>query len=206
MNIKGLGASVFFAVSLMGASAFPQQLADNGTFAIGVDRMFGYVSDVSSYDQTIAVTNPPTSSRTERTVNDFSVLGRTNGVGLSQIPRLSFDAFLGPGVTVGGSVMYDHYSAGLANNGQVSVTKTSTGVWLLSLRVGFAHMFGPYLGIWPRAGIMYAHASTDKRHDRRDDGSDDHDHYYGRQPFLQFGREPDFSTVTAFRDHTRSHV
>lgn len=91
MNIKGLGTSTFMVCSLMGVSASAQQLADNGTFAIGVDRMFGYVSDVQSYDQSITTTTPATSYHYERTVNNFSLLGRIIGAEVLRVPRLSFD-------------------------------------------------------------------------------------------------------------------
>ena len=161
MNIKGLGTSMFMVCSLMGVSASAQQLADNGTFAIGVDRMFGYVSDVQSYDQSITTTTPATSYHYERTVNNFSLLGRIIGAEVLQVPRLSIDAFLGPGITVGGSIMYDHYSTGSSTNGQDSQSKTSTGAWLFSPRIGFAHMFTPNFGLWPRAGVMYVHVSSD---------------------------------------------
>jgi hypothetical protein len=163
MKSRVISLGVLLAGSLLSASAAAEQLADNGTFALGVDRMFGYVSYNASYDST-TTTGVKTSH--EATVSNFSLLGRAGNlgvgnVGIAQIPRISFDAFVGPGVSLGGSIMYDYYSIGSKNAGQEDPDKPSVGVWLISPRVGFAKMFTPQIGIWPRAGITYIHASVD---------------------------------------------
>ena len=156
---KRISMTVFAAVALTSGFAAAEQLGDNGTFAIGVDRIFGYVSDSQSYESA-AVAGVP-GSKYETTVSEFSFLGRAAGILVAQVPRLSFDAFLGPGVSFGGSIMYEHFSTTNKVAGVEDPDKPSTGIWLISPRVGFAHMFTPEVGIWPRAGIMYAHTSSD---------------------------------------------
>ena len=163
MKSRVVSLGVLLAGSLLSASAAAEQFADNGTFALGVDRIFGYVSYTSGYDST-DTTGAKISH--EDTISNFSLLGRAanlgvDNVGIAQIPRISFDAVLGPGVTLGGSAMYDHYSLSNKNAGQEDPDKLTVGVWLVSPRIGFAKMFTPQIGIWPRAGITYVHQSTD---------------------------------------------
>jgi hypothetical protein len=161
MHAKWASLSLALACGLTAGSGFAQQLGDDGTFAIGVDRLFGYVSDVQSYDITVGGGAATTTTHIEQTNNNFSLLGHVVGVEVAQVPRLSFDAFVASGLTIGGSIMYDHYSTGSSTNWHDSPDKTSTGAWLFAPRVGFAKMFVPQFGIWPRAGIMYLHTSTD---------------------------------------------
>ncbi len=165
MKSRVVSLGVLIAGSLLGGSAAAEELADNGTFALGVDRMFGYVSYTEGYDSANAT---GTKTSHENSVSNFSLLGRAGSLGLTnvnidiaQMPRLSFDAFLGPGVSLGGSVMYDYYSLSNKTAGQADPDKPSIGVWLISPRIGFAKMFTPQVGIWPRAGITYVHGSID---------------------------------------------
>lgn len=165
MRSKVVTLSVLLAGSLLSASAAAEQLADSGTFALGVDRMFGYVSYTDSHDTTTAA---GVKTSHEESVSNFSLLGRAGNLNLTDIPvnvgempRLSFDAFLGPGISVGGSITYDYYSLGNKTAGVEDPDKPTIGVWLFSPRVGFATMFTPQIGIWPRAGITYIHASID---------------------------------------------
>jgi len=165
MRSRVVTLGVLLTGSLVSASAAAEQLADSGTFALGVDRMFGYVSYTNSYDSTTAA---GVKTSHEETVSNFALLGRTGGFSLNnipssagQVPRISFDAFLGPGITLGGSIMYDYYSIGDKTAGQENPDKPSVGFWLFSPRVGFAMMFTPQIGIWPRAGITYLHVSID---------------------------------------------
>jgi hypothetical protein len=153
---------VLATLAFITATAGAEQFGDNGTVAIGVDRMFGYVSYTYQYDTTgtTGVTPVTTTTSHESTTSNFSLLGRALGYTVMQVPRLSIDVALGPGVTLGGSIMYDHYSTTNKTAGQESPDKPSTGVWLLSPRVGFAKMFTPQFGIWPRAGILYVHSSN----------------------------------------------
>ena len=166
--MNGLSIAAFSALAFASGVAGAEQFGDSGTFAIGVDRIFGYVSDTQSYDYTLTVPTgtgtTSTKTTSEMTVSNFSVFGRTswsNGTRIGQLPRLSFDAFLGPGVSVGGSLMYDHYSISNKSNGVEDPDKPSLGLWLFSPRVGFAYMFTPQVGIWPRVGITYVHTSID---------------------------------------------
>jgi len=157
--MKCISLTIFAALSLTGGLASAQQqLGDHGTFAIGVDRIFGYTSYTESYDNT-STTGARTSY--EHTTSNFALLGRAQSLTVAQVPRLSFDVFLGPGISLGGSIMYDHYSSSSKTAGIESPNKPSVGLWLFSPRVGFAHMFTPQIGIWPRAGVMYTHLSSD---------------------------------------------
>jgi len=159
--MRNMTFAVFGVLASTSTIAVGAQLGDSGTFAIGADRLFGYVSDTQSYEVTTTVGTASTKNKYETNISNFSLLGRALPVSVAQVPRLSFDAFLGPGVSIGGSLMYDHYSTSYKNNGVEDPDKPSTGLWLFSPRVGFAYMFTPEVGIWPRAGITYVHTSTD---------------------------------------------
>jgi len=163
--MRSISVSAFVALAFASGLSSAEQLGDHGTFVIGVDRVFGYVSQTTSYDYTTTVptqTGTTTTKTThETTTSQFSFLGHYLPISVGQVPRLSFDAFVGPGISLGGSIMYDYYSYGHKDNGVEDPDKQSTGIWLLSPRVGFGHMFTPVVGIWPRAGVTYAHESTD---------------------------------------------
>jgi len=161
--MKYISIATFSALAFTSGLATAEQFGDNGTFAISVDRIFGYVSNTQSYDTTSSTGAGDATVKTsyETTTSQFSLLGHYLPTSVGQVPRLSFDAFLGSGISLGGSVMYDHYSTSHKNAGVEDPDKPTEGIWLLSPRVGFAYMFTPHVGIWPRAGITYAHISSD---------------------------------------------
>jgi hypothetical protein len=147
-----LSVTVFAAWALTSGHVCAEQLGDHGTFSIGIDRLFGYVNERRSYREgTPPVTVPRTDSDSQ-----FSFLGRASSI--SSMPRLSFDALLGPGISVGGSFMYEHDS-----DTTLGYPEKLLGFWLISPRIGYAHIFAHRVGIWPRVGITYAHTSESAR-------------------------------------------
>ncbi len=154
----GLAAcGIFGVVSFTDALCSAQQFASKGMIAMGVDRLFGYVS----YTENQVTPNATAGSSTtkETSISNFSLLGRTSAANPPQIPRLSSDVFYGSGISFGVSAMYEHSSTGQQTNGTPSPDKPTEKVWLLSPRVGFGHMFSQHFGIWPRVGVTYAHDS-----------------------------------------------
>lgn len=152
----------FAAASLVSFTAAAEQLGDHGTVAIGVDRLFGFAYHSVSYKEPNGTGG---TNSYDETISNFSFLGRGTGIPFAvpaalQVPRLGADVFLGPGVSLGGSIAYDYYSTGETVNGQDTNTSDSTGIWIFSPRIGFAKMFSDNIGIWPRAGITYAHIAA----------------------------------------------
>jgi hypothetical protein len=142
--------------------------ADNfgsaGTFAIGGERLFGLV--VSSLEQERgAITT--TQHRTSFTLLNNGITGLATGYSSA---RIAFDYFPINGLSLGGSVGFFNLSASQEQeNGGVSVDtdQGSQHGFIIAPRVGYAFMFSPKVGLWPRGGITYLTASTD-----RDNGND----------------------------------
>jgi hypothetical protein len=122
---------------------------DKGHFAIAAERMFGYVH--VSQDQTNVGTT------TTRTSNSISLLGSpiSNAASVYTYPRVGFDAFIAPSISLGGSLTYFHLSQ--SGNGN---SNTASG-FLVAPRLGFAARLGQSAWLWPRAGITYVSLSVD---------------------------------------------
>jgi hypothetical protein len=116
---------------------------DKGHLVLGAERMFGYVH-TSEQDMTTT------------TFNSISLLGSpiSNIVSVFTFPRVGFDGFIAPSISLGGSATYFHLSSTNTGSGSISG-------FLLAPRLGFAGRLGPTVWIWPRAGITYVNVSTD---------------------------------------------
>lgn len=105
--------------------------------------------------------------------------GRTGllNVGGTVFPRLGIDGVLGPGVTLGGSLMYAVTSGETENSTTIGGTTTNekedlpTFSWfLLHPRVGYLAELSPTFSIWPRGGISYNSVSMELESDAFIDG------------------------------------
>jgi hypothetical protein len=116
---------------------------DKGHLVLGAERMFGYVH-TSEQDMTTT------------TFNSISLLGSpiSNIVSVFTFPRVGFDGFIAPSISLGGSLTYFHVSE--SGNGSVTLSG-----FLIAPRLGFAGRLAPTVWIWPRAGITYINFSTD---------------------------------------------
>ncbi|HEX4334847.1 MAG TPA: hypothetical protein VH062_02970 [Polyangiaceae bacterium] len=114
---------------------------DKGTFALGAERITG----VFHADEKVA--NADSSGTTAIALFGNSVDSPLAGAW--QFPRLGFDYFVTKGLSLGGSFVVLSRSPEGTNQTDI----------LVAPRVGFGYMFGRVVGIWPRGGISYWHAS-----------------------------------------------
>ncbi|MGC4089872.1 MAG: hypothetical protein QM756_18695 [Polyangiaceae bacterium] len=154
-NLLGslLALGLLFGVGSARADDTPRA----GTFALGVERLFGFVHTSESSDrENVQQTNSNT------TVSLLgSGLSRTSVV--YSFPRLAFDYFPIDHLSVGGSIAYFHVSGSQTlEAGGVSqeTDQGTTSGFIFAPRAGYAFMFSGMLGLWPRAGLTYLTAST----------------------------------------------
>ena len=145
-----LGSCLAFSMLVAGPAA-AQEPGESGTLALAADRVFGF-----SYT---TQTTERAGIETSTSITTIGLLGSYSLVSASALPRLSADYFAGPGVSLGGSLVYVHLSPSTEVDGQETEDGGSVGIFLISPRVGYAKMFNENVGIWPRAGITYMHAS-----------------------------------------------
>ncbi len=116
----------------------PAEFVNAGQWLLSVEHLFGYTYAHQSNNFH---------------VNSFTVLGDSSASLTSRYdwPRLSLDTMVTNSISVGLAASFVRYSAtgGLSNTGYEG-----------AFRLGYAMMVGPWLGIWPRAGVTYSHDST----------------------------------------------
>lgn len=138
---------------LVASTAHAAPFASNGTLAIGAERLFGV-------EYTSLTVSQPGGESTQ-SATSISLLGRISVFEAplnvnSAIPRLSADYFLGPGISLGGSLMYQHLSFGTDNDDDDN--DNGMNLILLAPRVGYGARLSDQFAIWPRLGLSYLHA------------------------------------------------
>jgi hypothetical protein len=73
------------------------------------------------------------------------------------LPRLSGDAILPSGLTLGGALGYSHAELAIKPDSGQSGTLDGE-VWLLSPRAGYRIRMSPLIDLWPRGGVTFARA------------------------------------------------
>lgn len=146
-SLMGCGVAL---VMLVASTANAAPFASNGTLAIGAERLFG----IEYNSQTISQGGLEATQST----TSISLLGRISALEAplnvnSAIPRLSADYFLGPGLSLGGAVMYQHLSFGSDDDND----DNGTNLILLAPRVGYGAHLSDQFAIWPRLGLSYLH-------------------------------------------------
>lgn len=141
------------AVTLLSASAaLAEPFASHGMVAVGAERVFG----VEYTSTTTRAPGSPVENNTSTT--SISLLGHLAGLesisSIGSIPRLNLDVFLGPGVSVGGGLMYQHLSRSRETAG-VAGGDASQSYYLFAPRVGFGLPITDKVAIWPRLGLSY---------------------------------------------------
>lgn len=161
--LQGLFLSLVLAASARAeAQQEPLEAAfgSKGRFAVSAERLFGYLHVA----QTQNGSDPTTPSGTT-TINSYSLLGSSiNGLAsVFTFPRVSFDAFVTPGLSVGAAATYFHLASSNDFNfgGSPNTLSTTTiSGYVLAPRVGYALRVGRAAWVWPRAGITYASFSN----------------------------------------------
>ena len=122
---------------------------DKGHLAIAGERMFGYVH--VSQTQMIA------DAQSTQTFSSISLLGSpvNNLAGVYTFPRIAFDGFIAPSISIGGSATYFRFSAPSTN------TPNGESGFLVAPRIGYTLRLAPTVWVWPRAGITYVRLSAD---------------------------------------------
>ena len=115
--------------------ASARNFAVSGDWLLSVENLFGY-----SYAHQSNNFN----------VNTFTVLGDSQGMSKSAYnwPRLALDTMVSNSISAGLAASFTRLSA----TGGLSNTAFEGAV-----RVGYALMPGPSVGIWPRLGVTYSH-------------------------------------------------
>ena len=125
----------------------PALFGEKGHLVIGGERMLGYAH--ARQDETSdGVTRTTTS-------NSISLLGSPNSSSAYTFPRVGFDAFIAPSISLGASLTYFRTSMSVGG-GDFKVS----GI-LVAPRVGFAARLAPAVWLWPRAGITYVYDWSD---------------------------------------------
>jgi hypothetical protein len=144
----------FLVAPPLAAQDGPADFGRKGQFVISGERLFGLVLASSSSTQTI------NNVEVETTVSytTFNLLMNPSRFTTYAIPRIGFDYLVIDRLTVGGSLGFVSGSGEIERKaGGVSESEDTgpTSLFLLAPRVGFAFMFTPILGIWPRGGLTF---------------------------------------------------
>jgi hypothetical protein len=118
----------------------PAGFGDGGQLVLSAENLFGF-----NY-------NHPSNGQTATTFALLSNGFAGPGVNTYQWPRLAFDAFVTKGISAGGAISFSRTTT--------SAPVTSTNAFEIAPRIGYAQMVGPWLGVWPRAGITYVYSSS----------------------------------------------
>lgn len=137
-----------------------KEFADKGTFAFGVERVFGFYRTHRDLD------NGQQERTNDRNTFSFAITSFPAPVPYA-LPRLGFDVFIIDHLSLGGSFGFatwdnDEDRTNLTGNGNrnTQTQETKSTLFLVSPRVGYAVMFGDVVGIWPRGGLTY-YSQTD---------------------------------------------
>jgi hypothetical protein len=184
----GMMAALLFAARGASAQAVGAAFGRKGQVAISAERLLGvYVLDAETEETgtqsagggSITITRNNNFNSTT-----FVLLGNDEAVGPAAVPRLGVDFFVIDGLSIGGSLLYwtdssEVEGTGINNlpGGPDPINRTrieiDRNLFGFAPRVGYAYMFSPTFGIWPRGGITYTSRKEDTRTDSFDpvDGS-----------------------------------
>jgi hypothetical protein len=173
----GVAISLFPATAWGQAASFGRQ----GQFAVSGERLVGlFVHRADVESEGTATTPGPLGGTVNLTTDneikstEFVVLGNNNSIGPAATPRVAFDFFPIDGLSLGGALLYEHDSSdddqtGTTDQGGGGIqpsnrtqTEVSTSNFGIAPRVGYAYMFTPMVGIWPRGGISYVVSNTEE--------------------------------------------
>jgi hypothetical protein len=151
---RGVGIAL---MGVAGTASAQESLAGRGGFMISAERIFGLVWTHQSLEQ-----NGATRSDDSTNVSLLSSRFSSTLTGYSA-PRIGFDYFATEAITIGGAIGYVHSST----SSKTELRGTSTSAdgpsldgFIFAPRVGYAAMFNETIGIWPRVGVTYVHASA----------------------------------------------
>ncbi len=130
-------------------SALPAR-ADDGPAPIGLSVAVERVAGVSYGSARLDAVNGGSFGATA-----FTLAGAA--IDPIDLPRVSGDAILPSGLTLGGGLGYSHAELSIKPDSGTSSTLDGE-VWLLSPRVGYRIRMSPLIDLWPRGGLTFARA------------------------------------------------
>jgi hypothetical protein len=149
---KLTSAVVMAAACLWSGAASAQVFGNRGDAAFGAERLMGVHSDHVFQDA------GPGDPGLNYDVTTFGLgwFGHATATPFD-VPRIAFDYFIADHWSLGGALAYQTTNVTTNNGGNGFGPDGSE--FLFAPRVGYAHMFGRVVGIWPRAGLTY-HSET----------------------------------------------
>lgn len=148
---------------LVSGTTSAQVLGNSGDAVFGAERLFGIRGERLELDRESPLPD------TELDTTTIS-LGIANPALSQNLPRLAFDYLVARKFSVGGAVGYSSSSFDREGPGADALLEGETTTFLIAGRVGFLHMFGRVLGIWPRGGVTYRSTSVEDSYDASDFG------------------------------------
>ncbi|HLV67567.1 MAG TPA: hypothetical protein VKY73_17215 [Polyangiaceae bacterium] len=132
-----------------------ESFGSSGQLVVGAERLFGLVVASS----TLEANNGGESTVT---FTSFTLLANpTNGlISNYSFPRVGVDYLVTDGVSIGAAIGMFTLSGSFEAEGQADQDLETTTAFLFAPRVGYAHMFNPTLGIWPRGGVSIVASTT----------------------------------------------
>lgn len=153
--MQKLTSTVLMSAALLWPCAASAQVFGNkGDAAFGAERLMGVHSD-HVFENGAAAGDPGI----DYDVTTFGLgwFGHAAGTPFD-LPRISFDYFIAEHWSLGGALAYQTTTV-TVNNNRGGARIDGGAEFLFSPRVGYCHMFGRVVGIWPRAGLTY-HSET----------------------------------------------
>jgi hypothetical protein len=123
------------------SSSGPTGFGDSGQFVLSAEDLFGF-----TYDH-------PSGGTSSTTFTLFSNGFAGVSVNPYDWPRVAFDYFVTKGISLGGAISASRTTTG----------DNSTNAFLIAPRIGYATMVGPWLGVWPRAGVTYLYSASNEK-------------------------------------------
>jgi len=169
-----VSALSFLATLSCALPAFAQAggFGNRGKFVVSAERLTGlFITSGSSELDGDFVTFPvnvPFSYESDDSSTTFAILGNGLEAEPAAIPRLGFDYFVIDALSVGGSITYASKSDDSDIQTQVAMAgvnssneETSSSLFSVSPRAGYAMMFSNLLGFWGRGGLTYTSVSSE---------------------------------------------
>ncbi len=153
MKRYALALATALGSGFVAGSAQAQVLGNAGDAVFGAERLFGIRDEHARFEPDAG----PDGKADATTIS----LGVANALLPVNVPRLSFDYLVARKFSVGGAIGYSSNDFSSNGPGGPVLLGGKTKTFVFDGRVGFLHMFGRVLGIWPRGGLMYHSTSIE---------------------------------------------
>ncbi|MDD9937622.1 MAG: hypothetical protein OXT09_28675 [Myxococcales bacterium] len=151
--------SLGMAVLATSAPAAAQKsMGRDGTFVLGVERVFGFVTSTTSSEATVLGQD----QERDATTTGVTLLASAGVPSAHVAPRLAFDYFLATNISIGAALGYG------TGGGEVETTVSTPGgsasstddqpdqsLFMFHARGGYFLPFGGSFGFWPKLGFSY---------------------------------------------------